>query len=143
MAEIITILGVASSIVQLVDSVSKLKGICEAFKDASADLADLVFEISISAKQLNKSREQFEKASLLDCDLVSECLEYLEQALLAITTVSSEMQKTLARRKRIGAMKFVWKSEQIQKLRHKLERAQRLLDRTERLVDRADREIAA
>lgn len=143
MTEAITILGVASSIVQLVDSVAKLKGICGAYKDASADLADLVFEISISAKHLNKSREYFEKASLLDRDLVSECLEHLGQALLAVNVVSSEMQRSLSSHKRIGAMKFVWRSDQIQKLRQRLERAQRLLDRTERLLERAEREIAA
>lgn len=77
MAEVISIPGVAASVVQLVEC-QKLKGLCGAFKDAPSDLADLVFEISTSAKQLDRNREQFERASLLDCDLVSECLEYLE-----------------------------------------------------------------
>lgn len=143
MAEIITILGVASSIVQLVDSVAKLKGLCGTFKDASTDLLDLVREISISTKQLDRIKEHFEKASLLDCDLVSECLEYLGQALLDINAVSNEMQKALRRHKTVDALRFVWKSEQILKSRQKLERAQRLLDRTERLMDRVEREIAS
>lgn len=140
MAELVAVLGVASSVAQLTEAVFKLRYICGSLKYGPTDLTELLTEMSISTKQLEKSKEFLQKASLLDGELFTECFEYLQQALLTVNTVSAKLHKTFNRHPAVGSIKFVWKSDQIEKLRQKLERAQRLMDRTERLLERAERE---
>lgn len=129
MAEFI---GLAASGVQLAGVVPKSKRVYEALRDALTDFKELEKEVSYSKKLFEKSRQYLE---LLPQDgLVAECMRDLQQAQLAIDAVSGKMSKAFDRHPKLGSLRFVWNSSQVQRLRKNLEQAQKLMDRTQQLI---------
>jgi hypothetical protein len=140
MAEVITAVGIAASIVQLVGAATKLKATLDQFRDAPSDLAQLVKHVSASSRHLARNKRYFEEEGLLDDDLLLDCTEYVEGSLLSVSTVSKALAHTLQRSKKLGSLRYIFKAEEVKKACRHLERAQDMMDRAERLVDRIHRQ---
>lgn len=136
------VIGVAASVITLIEALKKLERVCGRLRKAPEELSDLVSEVSIIAKQLEGSKRYFNKTTPLDADLVSKCVHRVDQAFLAVEALINEIETTSRRYRAIGSVEYVLKSRHIQELKKKLTEAQQHLDRTERIIDRAERERA-
>jgi hypothetical protein len=140
MAEAIAAVGITASIIQLLDAVSKLKSAFDTFRDAPTDLARLVKFVSLSSRHLARLKNDLSSDDALDGDLLSECIEHVDEALLAVSTVSQALSRTLQRSKKLESLKYVFKTDEVKKACRYLERAQDMMDRVERLADRIQRQ---
>jgi hypothetical protein len=121
------VLGVAASVIQIVDAVSKLKDLWNNVKNAPNDLIDCVHDIQLTARLLHKSKELVTKSTGTSNDHLAECTQHLESALTALRGVTLDLQRGRYLNKRLGTFKIVLKKDEITKGRRKLERAQSLL----------------
>lgn len=120
-------LGVAASVIQIVDAVDKVKKLWTSVQNAPDDLIDCVEDIQRTTRLLKKSQELVVSTTGISDDNLTECNQDLEHALTALRGVTSELQKGLHQNKRIGAFNIVLKKDEIAKGRRKLERTQSLL----------------
>lgn len=121
-------LGVAASVIQIVDAVSKLKNLWHGIKNAPDDLTDCVHDIQRTTRLLDKSKELFSSTTGIDNETLTECIQDLDNVLAALRGTSSDLQRALDSNKRLGALKIVLKKDELTRSRRKLERAQSLLN---------------
>lgn len=120
-------LGVAASIVQIVDAVSKLKNLWYNIKNAPEDLTDHIEDIQRTAKLLDRSKQLFSTAANINDECLTECTLHLEQVLNAMQSLSNDLQKALNSNKRLGCLEIVLKKDEIARGMRRLERARLLL----------------
>jgi hypothetical protein len=120
-------LGVASLIIQVVDSISRLKSFCEAVKEVPEEIRHLIEEIEIlglvltDINRLNLSDKEDNTRSLHRC--ISLCRKGAD----ILNTTVRELDAQIGRRRRVGALKAVLKKPLIDRLRDRLRSAQFML----------------
>lgn len=82
-------LGVAASVVQIVDVVSNLKDLWNSVKNAPDDLVDCMQDIQRTTRLLKKSQALVVSSTGISDDDLTECYQDLEDALTALRGVTS------------------------------------------------------
>lgn len=116
-------LGIASLALQVGDCVMRLKGFCEAVKDAPEEIKHLIEEI----ETINLVLSDFEDSESPEHEATSKCFRFCKKALGILDGVVKKVEAEIKKRKRVGSIKAVLKKVEVEKLRERLMTAQSML----------------
>lgn len=121
-------IGVASFAIQVGDSVMKLKNLWDAVKEAPADIECLLEEIEILSLVLREA-EPINNSNYRSTNYPSgiSCLELCRRTTNILESIVKDLDSEVRRKKSLGRIKAVLKSESINKFRERLRTAQTML----------------
>jgi len=120
---------------QIASSIIKLKSYREAMHDAPSDILILLDEIEdlhvlLSSIEDDQSRHTYSNL-LLDESAASRCIEHCQRGVQrlkdVVDDIAREIESQKPFRRRIGAIKMVWRQDRLEKYRAQLASAVRLL----------------
>jgi len=119
-------IGIASLVIQVFDSITKIKSFCNAMKEVPEEIQYLIEEIEALGLVLDDISSMHSKD---ECDSRSfdKCISLCRRGADILDTAVKEMSSQIEKQKRIGAFKAVMKRGQVEKLRERLRSAQFLL----------------
>ncbi len=124
-----SVLGIASLMFQVGDSLIKLKAILDMVKEAPEDIKSLIEELEIHSLVLS-GIEATHEADSLDCAATAttrRSLEYCRKGVNIVETIVKELDIEIGKRKRLGGFKVVLRMGTFNKMNERLRSAQFLL----------------
>ncbi|KAE9367098.1 hypothetical protein N431DRAFT_418216 [Stipitochalara longipes BDJ] len=121
--------GIASLVLQVGDSIMRLKGFWDAVEDAPEEIKHLIEEIEILSLVLS----DFETPHLnqpepeIGNEARAKCVQFFRKAVIILEAVVKEAEVEIRKRRKLGSMKAVLKKAEIAKLRERLATAQSML----------------
>lgn len=118
------VVGVAGFAAQIADGIRKLRDFCDRVQDAPRELQDLVGDIDIAGKLLDRLNNGVIATAQhgLDPTLLRECIDRCRRATSSITSVADELSKDMPKKSFRTSLKKVWIDDKItravDRLRH-------------------------
>ncbi|KAK3616771.1 hypothetical protein LTR56_025732 [Elasticomyces elasticus] len=113
------VVGVVGLAIQLADSVKKLQAFVVLMKDAPTELQELVEYIDTSRQWLDSISTT--RVHAMDPALTLRCEGLCRKAVERIAVVARELEQGMQTKKRRTAMKLAWNTDEMERLRKRLE----------------------
>jgi len=120
-------MGIASLAIQIGDCIVRLKGFCDAVKDAPEEIKHLIEEIDTLSLVLSGFETNEQPELNPGHEATAKCFQLCKKAIGILDGVVKDAEAEIKKRKRIGSVKAVLKRDVIEKLRARLMTAQSML----------------
>ncbi|KAK5760339.1 hypothetical protein LTS12_009553 [Elasticomyces elasticus] len=113
--------GIAGFAVQLAESLKKLQNFAARVKNARTELDELIESLGLSQQWLDRVKNTSNPAAGIDPKLMIECERLCRRAVDNIKVVTDQLEIRMRTRKLRTSVKFAWDTEELGRLRKKLE----------------------